>query len=123
MVGWHTLLDRLSGNGPHPRLTRGRIAAAYAVAVATDALQLVLGPFGWAGADEVLDGIAMVASTAILGFHPLLLPTFVLELVPLADMLPSWTVSVALVIAMRRKAPARGADTDRVIDITPTSVR
>jgi hypothetical protein len=116
-------VDRLSGNGPHPRLTRRRIAAAYVVAIATDALQLVLGPFGWAGVDEVLDGIAMVASTALLGFHPLLLPTFVLELVPLADMLPSWTVSVALVIATRRKPLDPGHGTGPVIDIKPTSVR
>ena len=122
-MDWRKLLDRLSGNGPQPRLTRGRILAAYAVAIATDALQLLLGPFGWAGADEILDGIAMVASTLLLGFHPLLLPTFVLELVPLADMLPSWTVSVALVIATRRKALAAGTGTGPVIDIEPTSVR
>jgi len=118
--GWW---DRLSGNGPHPRLTRGRIVAAYGVAIATDALQLILGQFGWAGADEILDGIAMVASTALLGFHPLLLPTFVLELVPLADMLPSWSVSVALVIAARRKPLAPDPGTGPVIDIKPTSVR
>ena len=122
-MDWRKLLDRLSGNGSQPRLTRGRILAAYAVAIATDALQLVLGPFGWAGADEILDGIAMVASTLLLGFHPLLLPTFVLELVPLADMLPSWTVSVALVIAARRKPLPADTGTGPVIDVKPTSVQ
>jgi hypothetical protein len=122
-VDWRRWWDRLSGNGLHSRLTRGRIVAAYGVAIATDALQVVLGPFGWAGADEILDGIAMVASTALLGFHPLLLPTFVLELVPLADLLPSWTVSVALVIAARRTALSAGSDAGPAIDIKPTSVR
>ena len=38
-----------------------------------------------------------------LGFHPLLLPTFVLEFVPLADMLPSWTVCVAIIVAVRKR--------------------
>jgi hypothetical protein len=121
-VDWHALLERLSGSASRPRLTRARIASAYAVAAATDVLQLLLGPFGWAFADEILDAIAMIATSALLGFHPLLLPTFILELVPLADMLPSWTVSVALVISMRRK-PLPSGDPGPPIDIKPTSVR
>ena len=121
-MDWRTLLDRLSGNGPHPRLTRGRVLAAYSVAVATDVIQFVLGPFGWAGADEILDGVAMVATTALLGFHPLLLPTFVLELFPVTDLLPSWTVAVALVISLRRKTIAPAGE-GPAIDIKPTSVR
>ena len=121
-MDWHAWLDRLSGSASRMKLTRGRIAAAYVVAVATDVLQIILGPFGWAFADEILDAIAMVATSALLGFHPLLLPTFVLELVPLADMLPSWTVSVALVISMRRK-PLPSREPGPPIDIKPTSVR
>jgi hypothetical protein len=39
----------------------------------------------------------------VLGFHPVLLPTFLVELLPVADMLPTWTASVALVIALRRR--------------------
>ena len=38
-----------------PILTRTRVRSAYAIAIATDALQLALGPVGWAFADEVLD--------------------------------------------------------------------
>lgn len=116
------MLDRLTGSAAHAKLTRTRIVSAYAVAIATDLLQLLLGPFGWAFADEILDGIAMVATWALLGFHPLLLPTFVLELVPLADMLPSWTVSVALVVSTRRQTLASG-EPGPPIDIKPTSVR
>jgi hypothetical protein len=87
-------------------LTTTRSRSAYAVAAITDALQLALGPFGWAFADEVLDVVAMIAISRLIGFHPLLLPTFVLELVPMADLLPSWTASVALVLTLRkREAP------------------
>jgi hypothetical protein len=86
-----------------PTLTRNRIAAAYATAVTTDALQLLLGPFGWAFADELLDLVAGIVNWRLLGFHPLLLPTFVLEFLPIADMLPTWTGCVALVVMMRKR--------------------
>jgi hypothetical protein len=46
----------------------------------------------------ILDVIALIATTRLLGFHPLLLPTFILELVPVIDMLPTWTGCVALVV-------------------------
>ena len=89
-----------------PLLTRTRIRSAYAVGAITDGLQLILGPFGWAFADEVLDVAAMILISRLIGFHALLLPTFVLELVPLADLLPTWTASVALVLSIRkRQAP------------------
>ena len=86
-----------------PVLTKTRIWSAYGVAVAADVLQFVLGPFGWAFADEILDVIAAGATWSLLGFHPLLLPTFVVEFLPVADLLPTWTGCVALVIALRRK--------------------
>ena len=86
-----------------PVLTRTRVRVAYAVAIATDVLQFVLGPFGWAGADELLDVAAAVATWRLLGFHPLLLPTFAVEFLPLVDMLPTWTGCVALVVALRKR--------------------
>ena len=86
-----------------PVLTRERVRLAYAVAVATDVLQLALGPFGWAFADELLDVVGMVLTWRVIGFHPLLLPTFVLEFLPLADMLPTWTGCVAIVVALRKR--------------------
>jgi hypothetical protein len=118
-------LERLVGPTASGGLTRSRIRAAYAVAMATDVLQFVLGPLGWVLADEILDVIALVATTWLLGFHPLLLPTFVLELVPLVDMVPTWTACVALVVAMRKKQPPptiRGGDEPATIDVKPTSV-
>jgi hypothetical protein len=86
-----------------PRLTPGRVRLAYAVAVTTDILQFVLGPFGWAGADEILDVAASALIWRVLGFHPLLLPTFLVELLPVTDMLPTWTACVALVVGLRRR--------------------
>ena len=102
-----------------PQLTPGRVRAAYAVAITTDVLQFILGPFGWAGADEILDVAASALIWRVLGFHPLLLPTFLIELLPVTDMLPTWTACVALVIALRRRQqvgpPPPGGGT--VIDV------
>jgi len=86
-----------------PPLRPWRIAAAFAVAVGVDAMQLLLGPLGWVGADEVLDLVAMVLTIWLLGFHLLLLPTFVIEVLPVVDVLPTWTGCVGLVVAHRRR--------------------
>src|SRR5947207_7231377 len=86
-----------------PSLTRNQVRLAYAIAATTDVLQIVLGPFGWTGSDEVLDVVAMILLTRILGLHPLLLPTFVIEFLPVADLLPTWTGCVALVVNLRRR--------------------
>ena len=88
-----------------PILTRARVRAAYVVAVVVDVLQFALGPFGWAFTDQALDVVAMIVIAGLLGFHPLLLPTFALELLPIADVLPTWTACVALVVMLRRTPP------------------
>jgi hypothetical protein len=86
-----------------PTLSGGRIAAAFAVAIVADGLQLLLGPLGWWFFDEAIDVVAMILTITLLGFHPLLLPTFVLELLPVLDLLPTWTGCVAIVVTIRRK--------------------
>jgi hypothetical protein len=90
-----------------PGLTKKRIWFAFAVAVFTDAAQLLLGPLGWAFIDEALDVVAMILTSASIGFHMLLLPTFVIELVPLADMLPTWTGCTAAVVMLKKRAQSQ----------------
>jgi hypothetical protein len=97
------MLDRVLNRFRPRALTTTRVRLAYAIAVAVDAIQLVLGPLGWTFVDEVLDVATAVVMAQLVGFHPLLLPTFVLELIPIADLLPTWTGCVALVIAIRRR--------------------
>src|SRR2546430_6377825 len=88
------------------KLTRARMRAALIVAIAADVLQWCFGPFGWAGADQVIDIVAMICTCWLLGFHPLLLPTALLEFFPIVDLLPTWTGCVLLVIARRKKQQA-----------------
>jgi hypothetical protein len=93
-----------------PRLTRARIRAALVVAVLADVLQWCLGPFGWVGADQVIDIVAMVCITWLIGFHPLLLPTAIIEFLPMVDWLPTWTGCVLLVIARRKKQTVQNTE-------------
>jgi hypothetical protein len=100
-----------------PHVSRSNVRTAYAVAVGVDVVQFLLGPFGWAGIDEVLDAAAMIAMTRLLGFHPLFLPTFVLEFVPFTDMLPTWTGCVMLVVRARRRQGCISEDYGPAIDV------
>jgi hypothetical protein len=92
---------------PHfhvPKLTRLRIVAALAIAVGADGLQFLSGPLGWTFGDQIIDVVAMVLTSWVIGFHWLLLPTFAVEFIPLLDELPTWTACVAAVVALRRRA-------------------
>lgn len=102
-----------------PVLTQARIRSAYGIAVTADVLQFALGPVGWAGADELIDIVAMIMISRAIGFHPLLLPTFALEFIPLADAIPAWTACVALVVASRKRqdAIAPVPATGQIIDV------
>jgi hypothetical protein len=98
-------------------LSRRRILAAIAVAVVADALQIMLLPFAWTFVQSAVDIVAMVLTVGLLGFHILLLPTFVVEMVPVLDALPTWTACVLAVIAMSKREqnitappPARPGD-------------
>ena len=86
-------------------MTRLRVVLALAIAVSVDGLQFLLGPLGWPGADQIIDVMAMGLTSWVIGFHWLLLPTFVTEFIPLLDELPTWTACVVAVIALRRREP------------------
>ena len=101
------LLGKLAVRLAVPPLTSKRIWFAFTVAAVTDAIQLGLGPLGWVFIDESLDVIAMVLTWWALGFHMLLLPTFVIEFIPVADWLPTWTGCVGAVVMLRKRAQSR----------------
>lgn len=86
-----------------PTVTRKRMFLALLLAVAADGLQLLLGPLGWVFIDQAIDCVAAVLISCVLGFHLLLLPTFVIELVPVVEELPTWTACTAAVIALRKR--------------------
>jgi len=103
-----------------PTLTRRRIQLAFVVAILSDAVQIGLGPLGWTFFDEVIDVIAMILTSWLLGFHLLLIPTFLFELIPIVDMLPTWTGCVIAVLALRKRgSTAAPASVPPVVDAPP----
>ncbi|MDR3377190.1 MAG: hypothetical protein P4M10_00775 [Verrucomicrobiae bacterium] len=101
------LVDRLNTLWQVPPLTPRRMVLAMGIAVAADGMQLLLGVIGWEGPDQIIDLVAMILVSRVIGFHVLLLPTFVVELVPLLDDLPTWTACTATVIALRKREQNR----------------
>ena len=107
-----------------PALTPRRIWLALAIAIAADGVQMLLGPAGWLFADELIDVAAMGSISLVLGFHPLFIPTFIAEIIPVVDMLQTWTGCVGVVIALRRRQQRAAASPpppvsprDDVIDV------
>jgi hypothetical protein len=99
------------------QLTHARVVFALAVAVTGDFLQIVLLPLEWMFIQQIIDVVAMGLTMCLLGFHLLLLPTFVVEFIPVVDMLPTWTGCVAAVIALRKRAQRKTIDVP--VQVTP----
>ena len=75
-----------------------RFRAAAILAVAADALQILLFPLLAEGAvspaDDLLDLLVGALLVHLLGWHWEFLPTFLAELVPGVDLVPFWTLAV-----------------------------
>lgn len=71
---------------------------AWLVAIAVDAIQAVAFPIFVEGAlspaNAVLDVVAALLLTRLLGWHWAFLPSLAVELIPGADMFPTWTAAV-----------------------------
>ena len=72
--------------------------------------------------DFVLDCVVMVATSLLLGFHWVLLPSLVLEAIPGPDLLPTWTACVAYVVWRRKKQQAQPPPMGPVIDVESVKV-
>jgi hypothetical protein len=86
---------------------RLRLRVALGMAIAADLIQIILVPFFVEGAaspvDDFLDlGMAGVLSW-LLGWHWEFLPSFLAKLVPVADLVPFWTLAVANVYRKSRQ--------------------
>ncbi|HET6175639.1 MAG TPA: hypothetical protein VFE61_01825 [Candidatus Sulfotelmatobacter sp.] len=79
--------------------------SAMVIAIAADALQLLVFPAFVEGAlspaDDLLDLGVAAAMVRLLGWHWEFLPSFFAKLVPGADLVPFWTLAV---VSVYRKA-------------------
>jgi len=89
-------------------MTPARVRAARWIAIATDFLQIAVFPVFWPGAaspwDDALDAATALALVVLVGWHWAFLPSFIAELVPGLDLVPTWTAAVFF--ATRKKAAA-----------------
>jgi hypothetical protein len=108
-----------------PKLTRGRMIAALVVGGLADLIQLPITASLATGVlsipaevlDVTIDLLVMAITTALLGFHFVLLPTFALELVPGVGALPTWTGCVSFVLWQRkREQTAALAEAPKALD-------
>jgi hypothetical protein len=80
--------------------SRRRVRAARWLAIAVDFLQIAVFPVFLAGAaspaDDVVDVAAGAAMVALVGWHWAFLPSFVTKLLPVWDLVPTWTAAVFL---------------------------
>ena len=85
---------------------RSRFQAAMVLAMAADALQIVLLPMFSEGAmspaDVLLDFAVGAVLVRLLGWHWEFLPSFFAELIPGVDLVPFWTLAVANVYRKSR---------------------
>jgi ABC-type xylose transport system permease subunit len=85
--------------------TAGRVRAARAVAIAADAAQLFVFPAfagGWVSpVNDALDLLVGAILVALVGWHWAFLPSFIVELLPGVDLIPSWTAATWLATRTR----------------------
>ena len=80
--------------------------AAWVLAIVADLVQLVAFPFFGQGLvsplNDALDVLVSLVLLRMLGWHLVLLPALAAELVPIVNLAPTWTLSVAIVAFGRR---------------------
>lgn len=88
------------------RLSASRRRLALLLALGVDFMQWIAFPLFLSGlmspVVNVVDVIAAIGFTALLGWHWAFLPTFVVELIPGLALIPTW--SLAVWIAIRGRA-------------------
>jgi len=92
---------------PVSQSERSRFRTAMVLAVAADALQVLVFPFFSEGAlspaDDILDLAVGASLFYLLGWHWEFLPSFFAELLPGVDFVPFWTLAVANVYRKRKR--------------------
>jgi hypothetical protein len=126
------LPDRLIRIRP---MTRGRVFAARAIAIAADLLQIaVLPAFSEGGVSPLDAGLDLAVAallTGLVGWHWAFLPSFAAELVPLVDLVPTWTAAVFIATRGSRRraakphppAPSPGREGERARVIEGRTIR
>lgn len=98
-------------------LSPGRVRAARVLGITADFLQIGLLPLfaeGWVSPlNDALDFVVAAGMVALIGWHWAFVPAFLCELVPVFDLVPSWTAAVLIATrggAMTPGGPGAGPE-------------
>jgi hypothetical protein len=91
-----------------PTLTPRRIWIARAIAIAVDLSQFALLPAELTPLNNAIDLVTAAVMVALVGWHWAFLPTVLVELVPFVDLVPTWTLAVAIATRGRAALPPAG---------------
>lgn len=93
-------------------LSPARVRAARIIAIAADFVQIVVMPVFAGGfsspVNDALDAAVAVAMILLVGWHWAFLPSFLSELIPFWDLVPTWTAAVFLVTRGQGRRPPGG---------------
>jgi hypothetical protein len=91
-----------------------KFRTAMLVAIFADLLQLIVFPMfaegAFSPADDLLDLAVAALLVHLIGWHWEFLPSFLIELVPGADLVPFWTLSVASVYRKAKREASERAN-------------
>jgi len=92
--------------------------------MSADLLQIGLFPLFGEGLvsvlDDILDVIVCVVLTLLVGWHFAFLPSFIAELVPMVDLVPTWTIAVLFATRQKKTVPAGSGSA--VVDVAASTV-
>jgi hypothetical protein len=69
---------------------------ARGLAVLVDLAQIALVPAALSPLNDAVDVATAIALVALVGWHWAFVPTFLAELVPFVDLVPTWTLAVMI---------------------------
>jgi hypothetical protein len=88
------------------------LIAAYAVAMGADFVEICGSPIfgeGFASPfNDFLDVVVCFVLSAMIGFHIAFLPSFLIKMIPVVEIAPTWTL--AMLIATRNQLRTTGTD-------------
>lgn len=100
-------------------LTHRQVLAARLVAAGADLLQIVMFPAFLAGglsmANNVIDLAVAIVLIRLLGWHWAFVPAFVAEMLPVAELVPTWSAAVYIATRGRIVSTPEGV----VVDVEP----
>jgi len=88
-----------------PLSTPRRVWIARGLAVLVDLAQVALLPAELTPLNNGVDAATAVAMVGLVGWHWAFLPTFLAELVPFVDLVPTWTLAVLFATRDRAAPP------------------